>query len=470
MVAPARTLTESLAAHFHSGFHAHGQAGLLTPDVSRQAQRLVLDLLGVAVAGAKMPFPAAVRALVAAHGGTPQASVVGLAQRVPAAQAALANAAAGHALDMDDGYRYGGVHIGVAVIPAALAVAQAQGSSGRALLRALVAGYELESRLARAMNPSHLQRGFHTTGTLGPLGAALACGLLTGLDAGRLADALGLAALQSAGLLEVLHSGAMAKPLNPGKAAQAGVLAAELAARGAQGPRSALEGPNGLFRAMADGVDTEVLFDGLGTQPALILDQYVKLHAACRHIHPALDGLLGLMTEHRLQATDITAVDVDTYPVAVDFCGSADLPTTPEGAKFSFGLSLALAAHWGDALEHRYTAANVADGSVRHWAAQVRSQPSTRWADAYPRERGASLVLHTRDGRRLAFSQALAKGEPECPATDVDLHTKFRQNTAGQPPALQDRLVQAVQGLGQGDDAADVAVLAEALAQVHVWV
>lgn len=441
------TLTERLAAHFH----AEWQGGVLTPEVTRQATRLTLDLLGVAIAGTGMAFPTAMRQLVEAQGGTPQASVIGLPQRLPAAQAALANAVAGHALDMDDGYRYGGVHIGVAVIPAALAIAQARGCSGRDLLRAISAGYELESRLARAMNPSHLQRGFHTTGTLGTLGAALACGLLAGLAADGLADALGLAALQSAGLLEVLHSGAMAKPLNPGRAAQAGVLAAELAARGAQGPRQALEGAKGLFRAMADGVDTTTLFTGLGTQPPLIHDQYVKLHAACRHVHAALDGLLALRAEHRLQAADIGAVSVDTYPVAVDFCGGAGLPDTAEGAKFSFGLSLALAAHFGDASEQRYTSANISDDRLRRWAAQVQVRATPRWADAYPHERGADLVLHTTDGRRLACSQPLARGEPECPASDDDLRAKFRHNTARLGAPLQQRIEQAVAWLDRGD-------------------
>ena len=450
-------LLERLAGHFHAEW-----AKPLAPEVAQQGQWLTLDLIGVAIAGVKMSFPTAMRELIAAQGGAPQASLIGYPERVPATQAALGNGVAGHALDMDDGYRYGGVHIGVSAIPAALAFAQMRGCGGKEYLKAISASYELVSRLARAMNPSHLQRGFHTTGTLGPLGAALACGLLAGLSPAALANALGMAALQSAGLLEVLHDGAMAKPLHPGKAAQAGVLAVELAERGALGPRSALEGPKGMFHAMADGVDIEALFEGLGKQPPLILDQYVKLHAACRHIHPSIDALLSLMQTHGLKAQDIRAVQVSSYPVAVDFCGSADLPTTAEGAKFSIALSLALAARYGDAAEHRYTEANIADAALRRWAAQVSSQAGARWADAYPRERGATLVITDASGRRFEETRALAKGEPECPASKEDLLAKFRQNAQAQPAKLREAVEAAVMNLNQGS----VSSLTDLLGQV----
>ena len=438
-------LLERLAEHFHAQW-----AKPLAPEAARQGQWLTLDLIGVAIAGVKMRFPTVMRELIAAQSGAAQASLIGHPEPVPAAQAALGNGVAGHALDMDDGYRYGGVHIGVSAIPAALAFAQARGRGGQDYLKAITASYELVSRLARAMNPSHLQRGFHTTGTLGPLGAALACGLLAGLPPPALANALGLAALQSAGLLEVLHDGAMAKPLHPGKAAQAGVLAAQLAERGALGPRSALEGPKGMFHAMADGVNTDALFDGLGKQPPLILDQYIKLHAACRHIHPSIDALLSLMQTHGLKAQDIRAVQVSTYPVAVDFCGSPNLPATAEGAKFSIALSLALAARHGDVAEHRYTEAEVTDAALRRWAGQVSSQAGARWAEAYPRERGATVAITDASGRRLEEVRALAKGEPECPASEQDLLAKFRQNAQGQPAELRQALEAAVMGLEQG--------------------
>src|SRR5438067_4057504 len=164
---------------------------------------------------------------------------------------------------MDDGHRLAGGHPGVATIPAALAAAEVHGASGRELLRAIVFGYEVFVRIGAHLNPAHLRRGYHTTATVAPFAAA-ASGLLMGLDAERLTRALGLAGLQGAGLMEVFHDGAMAKPFQTGRASAAGLLAAELAARGAEGPRTILEGGQGFLGAMSGDRDASTLVVGLG--------------------------------------------------------------------------------------------------------------------------------------------------------------------------------------------------------------
>lgn len=403
----------------------------LPEDVVLKAKMLTLDLLGVAIAGVKMDFPRATIDYLASLRGVGQATLLGRKDKVPAIHAALGNGVSGHALDMDDGYRFGGMHSGVAVIPAALAYAEMHNLDGKRLLLAIVAGYEICNRLARAMNPSHLNRGFHTTGTIGVMGAAAACGVLAGLDKARMTSAMGLAALQGAGLLEILNDGAMTKPIHPGKAAMAGVLSVELAMRGAQGPVTALEGTKGFFKAMADEIKLDELFADLGKHHCLI-DQYIKLHAACRHIHPAIDGLLSVMKEHGLKFGDIDSVGVATYPVAVSFCGSTALPTTAEGAKFSTGYSVAMAAYYGDAGEDRYVQSVVAIKDIQALAARITSKVDDKWASAYPRQRGASLTIKTKQGNSFSIEVPLAKGEPEFPASDEDFIAKFRHNVEGQ--------------------------------------
>ena len=403
----------------------------LPEDVVLKAKMLTLDLFGVAIAGVKMDFPRATIDYLASLKGVEQATMLGHKGKVPAIHAALGNGVSAHALDMDDGYRFGGMHSGVVVIPAAFAYAETHDLDGKKLLMAIVAGYEICNRIARAMNPSHLNRGFHTTGTIGVLGAAVACGVLAGLDKATMTSAMGLAALQGAGLLEILNDGAMAKPIHPGKAAMAGVLSVELAKRGAQGPVTALEGTKGFFKAMADEIKLDELFADLGKHYCLI-DQYIKLHAACRHIHPVIDGLLSVMKDKGLKFGDIDTVDVATYPVAVSFCGSTSLPTTAEGAKFSIGYSVAMAAFYGDVGEDRYVQSVVAHKEIQDLSKRITSRVDEKWAAAYPRQRGANLVIRSKQGDTYLIEIPLAKGEPEFPASDEDFIAKFRHNVEGQ--------------------------------------
>lgn len=186
----------------------------------------ILDLIGVAIGGLELPFPQMMTQYLASLGGKPEATLLGSInkEKVPAVHSALGNGVCGHALDMDDGYRYGGVHPSVGTVPAAIAAGEITDSGGKALILGTVLGVEIINRLAKAMNPSHLSRGFHTTGTLGPFGAAVAAGKIYGLSEEKLTRALGLAGLQSAGLLEILHDGAMTKPILPGKAAMAAIF------------------------------------------------------------------------------------------------------------------------------------------------------------------------------------------------------------------------------------------------------
>ena len=280
------------------------------------------------------------------------------------------------------------------------------------------------------------------------LGAAAACGVLAGLDKQQMANALSIAALQGAGLLEILNDGAMVKPIHPGKAAMAGVMSVELAMRGAKGPMKALEGEKGLFKAMADGVSTEQLFDGLGSD-FYILGQYIKFHAACRHIHPTIDGLLSVMRDKQLKFQDLDTIDITTYPVAVSFCGAKELPDSPEGAKFSLAFSSAMAAYFGDAGEHRYTQDTVTNQEIRALASRISSSTSERWEKAYPRERGAALSIQIKTGETFTIDVPLPNGEPENPASDDDFIRKFQQNVADLNPAGVETLLGIALNLDQ---------------------
>lgn len=410
-------------------------------------KKFILDLVGVAIGGSALPFPRMMIQYLASLAGKPEATLLGHAEKkIPAIHAALGNGVCAHALDMDDGYRYGGVHPSVATLPAAIAAGEVKQADGKALILGTVLGAEIMNRLAKAMNPSHLNRGFHTTGTLGPFGAVAAAGKIYGLSEEKFTRALGLAGLQSAGLLEILHDGAMTKPIHPGKAAMAGILSVELAERGAQGPATVLEGQKGLFKAMADGVNIDALFEGLGDR-FLILDQYVKLHAACRHVHPAIDAIIQLKSDHNIEFEDIETVRIETYPIAISFCGAETLPDSGEAAKFNLPFSAAMAAFFGDAGMDRFSAETLSNHKIQNLANRIRATVSEKWSDAYPNARGASVEITTQRGKQYILDVALPKGEPENPATVEDLMNKFRSNASSMPPDLRDRLIAVIMDL-----------------------
>jgi 2-methylcitrate dehydratase PrpD len=214
----------------------------------------------------------------------------------------------------------------------------------------------------------------------------------------------------------------------------------DLAKRGAKGPITALEGEKGLFKAMADEIHLETLFEALGKH-FYLADQYIKLHAACRHIHPAADGVLAVMKDNNLAFADIESVDVATYPVAVSFCGATEMPDTAEGAKFSIKYSVAMAAYYGDVGEDRYVPSVVANTDIQGLASRITSRLDDSWAKAYPSQRGASMVITSKAGAVHKIDVPLAKGEPENPASDEDIIAKFRHNAEGQDPKLVEAIL-----------------------------
>src|SRR5215469_13354015 len=202
----------------------------LPEPVRELARQCVLDYLGVGLAGADDQLVCILLDELSEAGGTAQAGVIGHGARLPVGAAALVNGAIAHALDYDDVNLAMPGHPSVAILPALLALAEEKQASGKAVIAAFVAGYETCCRIGMAMRPGHYTRGFHATGTVGGFGAAAACAHLLGLDAEATARALGIAGTQSAGLKS--QFGTMCKPFHAGRAAQTGLLAARLAARG----------------------------------------------------------------------------------------------------------------------------------------------------------------------------------------------------------------------------------------------
>lgn len=401
----------------------------LGADVVQQAKKLLLDLVGVSLAGyATMEFPKIVVGYFAELGGKPEATILQTKRKVPAVNAAFANASCAHALDMDDGHRFGALHPGVAILPASLAAAEMVGAEPKTVLVGTVAGYEIMIRLGVAITPSSLNRGFHITGITGVYGAAAACAKIMNLNPEETAGALGMAGLQASGLIQVNHEveGSKVKPLNPARAASNGLLSCILAKKGARGPLQIFEGEDGYLKAVSDGVKQEMLTRGLGREFE-ILKVYVKLYAACRHAHAPIDAVFEAMKDQPVEAGEIVRVSVETYSAAVRLAGIREA-TTPSAARFSIPFSVALAIARKEAGPNQYCEETVGDRSLQELAQKVEMSVGEKWEKAYPQKRGATVTIHTRSGKTLGSEVGLAKGEPENPATWDELYRKFFSN------------------------------------------
>ena len=402
----------------------------LPADVVTSTKQQILDFIGVAIGGFSMTFPRIVVDYLGSSGGRKEATLIysDRQMKVPAMNAAFGNAVCGHSLDMDGGHRLGGGHAGVTVIPAAIAGGEAKDVDGKSLILGVVLGIEIICRIGKAIDPSHLKRGFHRTSTLGPFGAAAAVGKIYGLDEKQLSMALGFAGLQGAGLLEVLNDGAMAKPIQPGKAAMAGVISAELAGKGAKSPASILEGEKGFFKAMADEVKPDELFKDLG-EHYHVRDQYVKLHASCRHTHPSIDAVLQLIKSYKIDFDNISTINISTYPVAISFAATPHFPENIEEAKFSIPFSVSLASFYGDAGRDRYCRENIINEKIRKLSSVITIKSDQKWEKLYPHKRGATVKIICKNHKEYCAEVELARGEPENPVAVEDLINKFNNNT-----------------------------------------
>ena len=275
-------------------FAADLSYGDLDAATRHAAKRHILDTLGACLAGSAQPVTEAAEAVLAegtAEGAVP---VPGRRRRADAATAAYLGGAAGHGLELDDGYRPGSVHPGCVVVPAALAAAYERNASGQSFLTAVTAGYEVAARIAAASQPGLRRRGFHATAACGPFGAAAAVGALRGLDAQAMENALGLAASAAGGLFAFVGGGGEVKRLHAGQAARGGLLAALMAERGLAGPPNVLECPDGFFQAFAGGESPPEDL-GAGRDGFAITRCYIKPYACCRHFHGALDALFEIL-------------------------------------------------------------------------------------------------------------------------------------------------------------------------------
>ncbi|MEM7287973.1 MAG: MmgE/PrpD family protein [Actinomycetota bacterium] len=310
----------------------------LPEDVRTVAGHCILDWFGCALAGSREPLSEILRAEFASGDG--ECSLVGSTDRTDPLRAAMVNGAAGHALDFDDTSAVMGGHATVPLLPAVLALAEAQGRSGAEVLTAYVVGMEVQSYIGTSIGGEHYAKGWHTTSTIGVYGAAAASSWLLGLDGDAFGAAMGIAASNASGLKA--NFGTMTKPLHPGQAAERGLLAARLAARGYTANSAAVDGNQGFAQAAGNGsLSTERmarLEDSWATPRTLF-----KHHAACHLTHAGIEATTSLL-RGGVPSGDIEAITMTVNPAILDVCGIPE-PSTGLEAKFSLRGTQSLLVH-----------------------------------------------------------------------------------------------------------------------------
>jgi 2-methylcitrate dehydratase PrpD len=426
----------------------------LPPEAHELARQCILDYFGVAVAGAGDELVQLLLDELAEAGGARQASVIGHQPRLPALSAALVNGTAGHALDYDDVNMAMPGHPTVAILPGLLALAEIQQSSGREVITAFVAGYEMACRIGAALQPGHYNLGFHSTGTIGAFGAAAACARLLGLDAEATAMALGIAGTQAAGLKS--QFGTMCKPFHAGKAAQNGLLAARLAARGFSSRADIIGCVQGFALTHGPDFSPEA---ALATPEAglHIFANLFKYHAACYLTHAPIECARRLCEQHRLTPEAAVSITLRLDASCERVC---NIPAPVDGlqSKFSLRQTVAMALAGVDTASlGAYSAENARDPAL----IGLRERIEIDWQDSWPQTL-AELEIELGGGNRLT-----ARHDAGIPAADIAdqgrrLAAKFDalvEPVLGVPRARE--LSETIAGLDHLADVAELAKLAE---------
>jgi 2-methylcitrate dehydratase PrpD len=438
------SLSQQLAAMV-AGTHAAD----VPPDVLQTAAWWVLDWLGSAIAG----LDSAPGRIMLEHTGDQPASVascLGMTEGRSPQVAALHNGVISHVVEMDDVHRAAVIHPAVVVVPAALAVAEKIGASGRDFLTAVTLGYEVAIRVGESVGKTHYVH-WHNTSTCGVFGATAAAGWLLGLNAEQRTWALGNAGSQAGGLWEFIADGAMSKVLHAGRAASNGVLAAELGVLGFTGARKILEGKQGFFAATAPDGNPAAVTAGLG-EGWKLPGSSIKPYPSCRHTHAAVDATLALREDHGVTVGDVDRIEIDAYRATMDLTDNPT-PAHPYAAKFSVHYCVARALADGAVRPSDFTDELIAEPALRDLMLRTTARLDPELDARAPQELPARVRLHLKDGRHVEQLVLSAKGDPEAPLTEQELTDKFNSLVAGTPYAGRaEELVALVTGLADRPD------------------
>ena len=403
----------------------------LTDDVVDRVKYLVLDFIGVAARGALSESSGPVQKYILNFDRVRDGAVViGTHLKASPAYAAMANGTAAHSLELDDVVNEASLHPAVAIMPAALAAAHLAGCSAKELIAAIAMGYEVMIKLGVALDPAaHYARGFHPTGTCGTMGAAITAAKILKLNQKAMMNALGIAGSQAAGSMEFLSDGAFTKRLHPGWAAHSGIIAALLARENFTGPGSIIEGRFGFLHAYSSGSNSDKVLHHWG-DPWEVLRTSIKPHACCRYKQGPIDGILKIMRENHLDASQIEKVTLGIlkagFAIIVEPEEQKSDPKSIVDAQFSMPFGAAVAILYGKATLDEYTLENINSDPVKKLMGKISCVKDPELEKEFPKKWPASVTVLTKDGKSYQARIDFPKGDPENPLTWDELIDKFR--------------------------------------------
>jgi 2-methylcitrate dehydratase PrpD len=395
---------------------AAASPGQLPENVRKEATRTFLNWLGCAIGGCRHEAVEAALAALLPFSGPGTASILGRGERLDPLQASLINGISSHVFDFDDTHLRTVIHPAGPLASALLAYAQHVPVSGPDFINALVLGAEVSCRVGNAVFPEHYDVGWHITGSTGSLGAAAAIGKLLGLDAQQMGWALGIAASQPVGLRE--QFGSMTKSFHPGRAAQNGLTAALMAAKGYTASEQALEAKRGWLNVLSTRHDTREITDGLGQRYEILANSY-KPFACGIVLHPSIDACIQLHNQGGFRIAEIQDVTLRVHPLVLELTGKTKPRDGLEG-KFSVYHAAAVALIEGDGGEHQFSDRAVTDPNII-----ALRQKVTATIDPGMAPDAAHLTVSLTDGRKLECDVPHAIGSLARPMTDQDLERKF---------------------------------------------
>ncbi len=405
----------------------------------RSAHREFIDVIAVMVPGAVEPVTRHVFETVKGW-GTGSSTAVGHSPKLAAPWAALVNGTAGHALDFDDNFDPPKAHATTVLAPAILALAEQEDLSGADCIDAYIVGLQIMGRVGQGVNPTHRNRGWHATATVGAIGAAAACARLLKLDPEKAAYAVSISTSMAAGFMS--QFGTMTKPLHAGLAAKSGILAASFAQNGVDASLETLDSKTGMNHLMV-GPDYEELRDAITNpehgqtlqfetehvgEPLLILEHgfRVKRFPNCGSAHRAMDGVIAIREEQNLKPEDFARIDIRAPRVHLNNLMHHDPKTGLQG-KFSMEYALALSVLYGNATLADFTDEALERPEPKAVYHILHLEPVDKLEGEFPTE----VKVTTKDGRIFEKTIDMPLGSGPAPFTTAQYWTKFDGCVAG---------------------------------------
>ena len=400
----------------------------LPPAVVKHIKLCLLDTIGCGIFGSILPWGRILSEFVKRLGGKKESTLLGRRGKVSAPDAALANGTMIHGFELDDIHRLSILHPGSVTLPAALAVGEGlRGCTGKELLTALVAGYEVGVRVGMCVGSSHLQRGYHPTGTRGTFGAAVAAGKMMGLNQEKMVHAMGIAGTQAAGLMAAQYS-AMVKRMHAGRASQSGVYGALLSAMGLTGITNILEADYGGYcRVMGEPTDLDRMTRKLGEEYEL-MNVGFKRYSCCGSNFTSLEALSQIMKEEGLQAQEIRKIKIRTTTVTKLHVGWDYRPEGITAAQMNLSYCLAAMALEGEVFVDQFTEEKTRDPKILEFIKRIEVVPDPD-LDRLGQEYRHAIIcgLETEDGRSFEKRVDFSNGGPDKPMGRQEIEEKFKR-------------------------------------------